>query len=313
MFLKTKNQIVKVIKRLNEGNIDFTSIFISPIWYTLIKTFYDDKKIKITNLVTIEFSRNTRIFLYNLWFFDDLWDYSISDTKRQKILPIKTINSQDWKDIEDIGNEFYNMLNEYLWQWNKQLTLNISSMIWELLNNISNHSWTADLNDDTWEVIISANYQYWQFFQKKWFIQISFVDSWIWILSSVRKKASWIDNAKDAIIKALECWFTGWTTLEKGNRNFSWIVNAGVWLTTTLEIVKELHWDMFIWTKDCLYCYNWKENKEYFENIGNWKWTFVVFNIYIDTNSDIDFHKLREDLLWKNKNDLKLEKSIDFW
>jgi len=313
MFIDTKNQIIEVIKRLNERDIDFTSIFISPVWYTLIKTFYDDKKIKITNLVTIEFSRNTRIFLYNLWFFDDLSDYSISDTKRQKILPIKTINSQDWKDIESTGNEFYNMLNEYLWAWNKQLTMNISSMIWELLNNISNHSWTTDLNDNTWEVIISANYQSWQYFQKKRFIQISIVDSWIWILSSVRKKASWIDNAEDAIKKALECWFTWWTTLEKGSRNFSWIVNAWVWLTTTLEIVKELHWDMFIWTKDCLYCYNWKEDKEYFENISNWKWTFVVFNIYTDSNSDIDFQKLREDLLWKTKNDSKLEKSIDFW
>lgn len=310
MFNDTKNQIIKVVKRLNENNDDFC-FFISPVWYTLIKTFYDYKWIPL-NPELIKFYSNTSSFLFSLWFFD-VCEYCIPTTKRKKILPIRTINSQDWRDIEDIGNEFYNILNEYLWEENKQLINNITKMIWELLNNISNHSWGTDLNDNTWEVIISANYQSWQYFERTNFIQISIVDSWVWILSSVRKKIPWINSSKDAIKKALECWFTWWTTLEKWKRNFSWIVNAWVWLTTTLEIVKELRWDMFIWTKDCLYCYNWKEDKESFEDIDNWKWTFVVFNIYTDTDSDVDFDKLRIELLWKNKNDLKLEKSIDFW
>lgn len=310
MFNDTKNQIIEVIKRLNEGNSDF-SFFIGPVWYTLIKTFYDNNWIDIKP-DTICFSRNTRIFLYDLWFFD-IWEYCISSTKRKKILPIKTVNSQYWENIDNISNEFYGILSEYLWVNNKQLINNITKMIWELLNNICNHSWTPDVNDNTWEVIISANYQSWQYFQRKNFIQISIVDSWVWILSSVRKKVPWINNSEDAIKKALECWFTWGTTLEKWSRNFSWMVNAWVWLTTTLEIIKVLGWDIFIWTKDCLYSYDWKEDKESFEKMDNWKWTFVVFNIYTDTDSDVNFDKLRIDLLWKSKNDSKFEKSIDFW
>ncbi|MDD3302103.1 MAG: ATP-binding protein [Candidatus Gracilibacteria bacterium] len=309
MFNDTKNQIIEVIKRLNEGNSDF-SFFIGPVGYTLIKTFYDNNGIDIKP-DTICFSRNTRIFLYDLGFFD-IGEYCISSTKRKKILPIKTVNSQYGENIDNISNEFYGILSEYLGVNNKQLINNITKMIGELLNNICNHSGTPDVNDNTGEVIISANYQSGQYFQRKNFIQISIVDSGVGILSSVRKKVPGINNSEDAIKKALECGFTGGTTLEKGSRNFSGMVNAGVGLTTTLEIIKVLGGDIFIGTKDCLYSYDGKEDKESFEKMDNWKGTFVVFNIYTDTDSDVNFDKLRIDLLGKSKNDSKFEKSIDF-
>lgn len=308
MYSKTKTQIIEIVNKLNGNNFNFSDTFISPAWYTIIKTHFEKNNLIINDLV---FSDNVKSFLNNLWFFNKN-DYCISNLKRSKILPLKTINSQDWSEIEEIWNEFYKLLSEFLPE-NTKFIANISSIIWELLNNISHHSWKKDVYDDTWDVIISTNYQSWQCYNNKSFVQISIVDSWIWILSSVRKKKPEISKASDAIMKALELRFTWWTTLDPKNKNFSWITNRWIWLTATFDILKKLKWDLFIWTKDCLFSYNWKQDKEYYDKIINWSWTFIVFNIYLDWNSDIDFSKIKQDLLWEGWNIKDIEINIDFW
>ena len=309
MFIKTKNQILDVVKKLNENSNDFTSNFISPAWYTIIKTSHEKYNKDLNKLL---FSSWTNNFLNLLWFYDNR-EYNISKIKRSKILPLKTINSQDWTDIDNISNEFYEILNEFLWYKNIWLTKNITCMIWELLNNISNHSWKSDLYDNTWEVTILSNYQSGQYYKKNNFIQISIVDSWKWILSSVRKKLPDIQNTEEAIKKALEPWFTWWTTLNDNNKNYNWTYNAWIWLTTTLDIIKKLGWDLFIWTKDCLYCYNWKKWDESFLKMPNWVWTFVVFNIYTDNVLEIDFSELRKQLLNDSILSQDFDLNIDFW
>lgn len=309
MFNKTKEEIISIIKKLKSWDYNFSSMFISPIWYTIIKTYFENNKLDINKNI---FWEHTNSFLKSLWFFEEN-EYCIWKLKQNRILPIKTINSQEGKEIEVINNEFHNLLKEFLWAENISLTRNISSMIWELLNNISNHSWETDISDNTWEVIISANFQSWQYYEWKKFIQISIVDSWIWIVSSVRKKIPNIQTAKEAILKALEARFTWWTTLSIDSKNFTWITNRWIWLTTIQETIKKLKWDLFIWTKDCLYCYNWADDKPIFEEIPTWKWTFVVFNIYTNNNFDIDFEKIKINLLWENMKNTGIENTIDFW
>jgi hypothetical protein len=273
----------------------------------LIKTLYKKNN---KNLEKLNFLKDIKRFLSVIWFFDD--NYNLSNIKREKILPIKSINSQIWEDIETINNEFIKLVKNFLWNKNQQLIDNIYNIVWELLNNICHHSWVEDINSNSWDVIISANYQSWQFFDKKNFIQISIVDSWKWILASVRQKVSKIETAKEAIKKALQPWFTWWTTLQNSSKNFQWIYNAWIWLTTTLDIVKRLKWDLFIWTKDCLFCYNWKKDKEKFIKIPNWTWTFVVFNLYTDYNIEVSFSDIKNQLLWNNKDEI-FDINFDLW
>jgi hypothetical protein len=309
MYLKTKTQIIDVLNNINQKKMDFSSIFISPAWYTILKTYIDNNK--DFDIKKLSFSSNTNSFLHSLWFFNSD-DYCISTIKRNKILPLETINSQDWSEIDVINNNFRELLGEFLWNNNKLLN-NISLIIWELLNNISHHSWWKDLNDNTGDVMIYANYQSWQYYNWKNFVQISIVDSWVWILASVRKKEKLIEKADDAIRKALEVWFTWWTILDNKSKNFSWITNHWIWLSVTYDTLKELKWDLFIWTSDCLFSYDWKENKEYFDEISKWKWTFIIFNIYTDWNTDVDFSKIKKDLLWKDWIIKNIERNIDFW
>lgn len=310
MFSKTQKEILSILEKLSKSDYDF-SWFISPAWYTVIKSFFDLHQMDIGN---VSFSNsNVTSFLKILWFFDEN-DYSIVESKQKKILPIRTINSQDWTDIEIITNEFSNLLIEFLWRDYENLIAPMTKMIWELLNNISDHSGERDLYDETWEVIISANYQSWQFYSKKNFIQIAIIDTWVWFLNSVKKKAPEILTARDAIEKALEARFTWGTTLDPNNRNFSWITNRWIWLTTTLEILKKLEGDLFIGTRECLYGYNGKTKETIFEDMPLvWKWSIVIFNIYTDKNIGLDFMEIEEKLLGTSEINSDIENSIDFW
>lgn len=110
--------------------------------------------------------------------------------------------------------------------------------------------------------------------------------------------------------------FSWGTTLENKWKDWAWIYNAWVWLTTSFEIIKKLAWDIFIWTKDCLFSYNWEIRKEYFELIQTWKWTFVVFNIYTDRDIEVDFDDIRTKYMSFGSKCLKnqdFDNNIDFW
>ncbi len=306
MYNKTKSIIKDVLKKLNLQDYNFINTFIPPAWYTIIKTYCENKKINKKQLI---FDNNVKNFLDKLWFYN--WECNIL---KETILPIRTITTQYSDDeIEETTNDFDKLLKNYLWAWKDSLIRNIIKILWELLNNISHHSWKKDLNSDLW-VLISENFQSWQYYKKNNFLQIAIVDSWVWILSSVRRVLPHIQTAEDAIKKALEPKFTWWTTLNCMWKDLSWFYNAWVWLTTSLETIKRLEGDIFIWTKDCLFSYNWKEKQEKFEKIQTWKWTFVVLNIYTKKDININFVDIRKWYLWDNSLEIKdFDNNIDFW
>lgn len=295
MFSKTRNTIKEILKDLEDWNRNI-QWFMPPIWYCLVKTFSKNKEIDISEF---EFNLKVKTFLNSLNFYENNFKSQID-----KILPIRTINSQDWLEVDEITNEFWDLIKKFLWAWNEKLASNMVKMLGELLNNIAHHSWTPDIYNKN-QAFIEANYQSWQYFEWANLIQIAIVDSGIWILSSVRKKDRSIQNSEEAIKKALEPNFTWWTVL-----NNSWISNAWIWLTVTLEMIKELKWDIFIWSKECLFSYNWNTQEELYEMIPSWKWTFVVLNIYTNNGIDIDILDIRNKYL---KNDENFDLDLNFW
>lgn len=294
MFDKTKSTIIKILKDLSEWNREISG-FMPPIWYCLTKTFADWKDIDINEF---KFDDKVDSFLRTLNFYDN------DCINNSKILPIRTIPNQDWPENDLIANEFNNLIKKFLWTWKENLVSSMYKILWELLNNIAHHSWEIDKSNPS-QAYIFPNYESWQYFEGSNLIQMAIVDAWIWILSSVRKKKREIQTAEEAIKQALEPHFTWWTIL-----NNNWISNAWLWLTVTLEIIKRLKWDIFIWTMDCLYSYNWNSWKEYYEKIPSWKWTFIVINVYTKEESNIDISNIR----WKYlKNDEIFDLNLNFW
>lgn len=163
MYNKTKNDIIKtILEKLDSEDTNFIKFFMSPAWYTIIKTYCDKNKINLNNL---KFDDNVEEFLNKLWFYD--WKYEIS---KDTVLPIKTITTQYCDDeIEETTNKFGELLKEYMWKWKDNIIRNIIKILWELLNNISHHSWEKDLLNDDWKVFISQNYQSGQYYSKKTF------------------------------------------------------------------------------------------------------------------------------------------------
>jgi hypothetical protein len=209
-------------------------------------------------------------------------------------------------DEENIGIEFMKVLNKKI--INKEYLLNgVQKVIWECLNNIIDHSWSLDYNKD-W---IRCNYSSWQYFKQKDFIQIAIVDGGIGILSSLRKKYPNLESWKDAIKKALEAKISGWKSLSRENKEYIQYSNRWIWLTTTLEIIKKLKWDLFIGSRDYIFTYCWSTWKTNFIDIKNtaWLWTFVVLNIYsIDITLNIS--EIESNILWIDDFDIN---NIDFW
>lgn len=295
MFNKTRNTIKNILENLSNWDKKING-FVPPIWYCLIKTFSKDKNIDISEF---EFKPKVKNFLNSLNFYDEN-----CETEVDKILPIRNIPTQEWKEVDLITNEFWDLIKKFLWSWKEKLASNMIKMIWELLNNIAHHSWEIDKNNHN-QAFIYDNYQSGQYFDKSNLIQIAIVDAWIWIFSSVRKKDKNIKTAKEAIKKAFEPHFTWWTIL-----NSNWISNAWLWLTVTLEIIKKLKWDMFVWTKDYLYSYHWKKWEEIYEKIPTWKWTFVVLNIYTKEEAEIDIFDVRNKYL--NEEEV-FDIDLNFW
>ena len=73
-----------------------------------------------------------------------------------------------------------------------------------------------------------------------------------------------------------------------------------MWLTKTKEILKQLKWDLFIWSRDYLYCYNWEKDKEEFVKFEkSWRGTYIAINLYYDKIWKIDknsYNELENDL-----------------
>lgn len=267
MFLITKNRIINILNDLNNWEIKNIDDYIS---YIFAKAFYEKEK--------LEFKNNK---------FDS------------KNFLITTIHNQNWNDVDIINNKFIELI------WNnikdKDFIANFYNIVWELLNNICHHSGIKDLNDNSWNVIISANYHSVYIDENQNIIQVIVVDSGKWILKSVREKIPKIKSAKEAILKALEPWFTGGTILK--SNNYNWIYNAGIWLTVTYNIIKRWKWDLFIWTKDSLFSYDGKREKEDFIDIPNWAGTFIILNLYIDNLVGVNFMEMKKDLLINDDNE----------
>ena len=297
MYNRTKDSIIYILECLSKWEKEF-KWFIPPACYTILKTYAKSKDIDLDNL---NFEKKVKLFLDEINFFDD----SNFNIKAKNILPISTIHTQDWNDIDEITNNFWELLKCFLWNKEKKLVSNMTNMLWELLNNVAHHSGETDKNGYNSLSMINYNFHSWQFFYKENFIQIAIVDAWIWILSSVRKKIPKIQETSEAIKKALEANFTWWSILNK-----NWISNAGIWLTVTFDTIKKLWWDMFIWTKDCLFSYNWDSKKSLFEKIPNWKGTFVILNIYTNKETNVNFYDIKNNYL-KNWNNVDL--NINFW
>lgn len=267
LYNETKNTILKVLEKLVDNKVsDFRDIwFLNPIWYCIIKSYAKDRKIDLNKLI---FNNSVADFIDQIWFFDSIYQLDWEKNK-SKILPIYSINWWGEKDeVEEISNKFYNQLDLILDDDKKWVLKYLSTAISELLNNIEHHS-----EKEFW--LIAENYSSGQIYSKnKQCLQIAIVDSWIWIFSSIRSKYN-IKDTKEAILKALERWITWTTQLEKWNK---WYNNQWLWLFETKEIIEKLNWDLFIWTKDILYIFNWN-NEEFIKLPNNWKWTFIVLNI----------------------------------
>ena len=267
LYNETKDTILKISEIIKNNNIiDFSDVwFLNPLWYCLIKTYVKDRKIDFDNLI---FTNSVEEFIDKIWFFDNnykLW----WEVNKRKILPIYSINWW-WEtdEVEEISNKFYEQLDLILEEDKKYVLQDLVMAISELLNNIEHHS-----EKTFW--LVAENYSSAQIYSRnKQCLQIAIIDSWIWIFSSIREKYN-IQNTQEAILKSLEKWVTWTTQLEKWNSGYH---NQWLWLFKTKEIIKKLNWDLFIWTKDSLYTFDW-ENEE-FENLkNNWRWTFIVLNI----------------------------------
>lgn len=262
--------------------------FASPTIYVLLKTYAKENNI---DLHSYTFDFNVHSFLKRLNFFDDQ-----HEIQSPWILPIRTITSQATEEIDKTTNLFSDLLTQFTWNKKQKLMKNIQAIIGEMLNNIDHHSGTPDA-DNPEQVYISANYQSWQFYKKAKCIQIVVADAWIGIMASVRNKIREIERTEDAIKKALEPKFTWGTRLNNSGHS-----NAWMWLTTTLEAIKQLGWDLFIGTRDCLFSYNGRTWEEKYETIPLWKGTFVIFNIYTDTDINIDFSDIKNTFFEKDEN-----------
>lgn len=296
MFIETKNIILNVIRKLNDNNKNFKDIkLLPPAWYCLIKSYTLNKK---SELDSFDFNNNVNSFLNSINFFQEkkIWvDY---------ILPIMSISSR-W-DEEKIWWLFMKIINDKI--KNKQNLLNwIQKIIWECLNNIIDHSWSEEYNID-W---LRCNYSSWQYYYRKEFLQIAIVDNWIWILKSLRKKYPEIQCWKEAIKKALEAKISWWKSLSRDNIQYTQYSNRWIWLTTTLEIIKKIKWDLFIWSRDYIYSYCWKTWKEEFIDIKDniWWWTFIILNIYSSDLIDLNISEIESKILWVKEKDI----FIDFW
>ncbi len=285
MYEKTKQTIKIIVEKLLNNDYDFRWIFVSCIGYNLIKVY---AKTFDKNLLDFIFDESVDWFLNEIGFYDDNFKLSNYNTQK-RITPIYSI-VWFW-EVEKISNNFYDRLKIILWTEYQSIIVNLSNAIFELLNNIEHHSWA-----DLWE--IANNFSSAQIYLWKWFLQIAIVDTGIWILSSVRKKDKNIQTADKAILKALERWFTWKTQLIN-----QWHHNKWLWLTRTKEIIKQLKWDLFIWTRDYLYCYSWQNDKEEFLKFEkSWRWTYITINIYYDKIWKIDENPYNLD--WNNLDDL---------
>ena len=295
MYTETNRDIMYLLTKLSQDECYFPG-FASPTIYVLLKTYAKENNIDLNSYT---FDNNVYEFLKRLNFFDDQ-----HEIKSPCILPIRTITSQETQEIDRTTNLFSELLKKITQNTNDNLMKNIEAIIAEMLNNIDNHSGKPDKDNPT-QVYISANYQSWQFYKNAKCIQIVVADAWIGILASVRRKVQEIQKTEDAIKKALEPKFTWGTRL-----NNSWHSNAWMGLTTTLEAIKQLEWDLFIGTKDCLFSYNGRTWEEKYETIPPWKGTFVIFNIYTDTDTNIDFSDIKRTLM---QNDEIFDFEDIFW
>jgi hypothetical protein len=286
-----------------------------PISYLLIKTF-SKKKGREYKLDTLEFNWNVKSFLNNLNFFNEEMHIRVN-----YVTKIETLN-QRW-DEESIWNHYSEVFSRYVKEENSLLKY-ILKIIWEALNNVIDHSWGFEETDiGGFREWMLYNHTGGQYFKKPNFLQIAIVDWGIWISSSLKKW--WINTSstKDAILKSLKAWISWWN-IRTEQKNYAQHFNRGIGLTTTKEIIKLVKGDLFIGTKDTLYCYDWSRDKEEFEDISNnkWIWTFLAINIYskeeISVYEDLEsriLESLEKDIKISKKevkDDEEIKKRIDF-
>ncbi len=285
---KIYNNILEILSKLKNNNLDFRWIFISPIGYCLIKTYVQDKGLNIKDCI---FDDNVDWFLSQIGFYD--WKYNlVNDYAIHNVSPIHTINSMSWEEIEQIVNKIYLQISSQLWNEYKTVVNKLNDALSELLNNIQHHAWTIEKWDEITENI-PFNFSASQIYRNDETIHIAIVDSWVWIFSTIRKTnpSIWEDVEK-AIKLALKRWVSGASQIKK----YYWIHNQWLGLPKTKDIIKNLEWELFIGTRDKLYYFSWKKDKEkIFDLPIKWKGTFLVLLV--------DYWHLASKIWQKNKND----------
>lgn len=288
MYKKSKNQILKILTILNNSseNKDFRWCFISSIWMSIIKADADRNNRDIKKYI---YDSPVKSFLTNEWFFDSTERCILS----KKVLPILSIGEES--DVEKHSNSFWKILDSHL-TCKKEFIWNLKRIIWELLQNIFDHSWFQNS--------VIYNYSSWQFYNKPKVLQISVVDCWKWIFSSLTRRYPEIKNSWEAIIEALKPEISWWRILTSDCdiTNYQ-TYNKWLWLSTTKAIIENLWWELFIWSRDYLYCYS-KENKVEMiklPEVNKWIWTFVIINIPVKDKKVINIDDINNELLWKDK------------
>lgn len=266
MFENTLSSIIDTIKCLRNwwNRYDFTwQKFLEPCSYALISSYCGKNEIPLDEIM---FHDNVKPFLKNIGFF-----WGECSIKAENVFPMKSVCNRE--DVDSVTTHLMQIFHSFVHLKNKDfLEPKIADLISEGLNNVADHSWDFTNNCISW-----------QFFHKRNCLQIAIVDSGVWIFSHLRKIYS-IENSEEAIKLALMPEISGWKRPDMTSRSFTWTYNAWMGLHKIQEILKQVKWDLFLGTKESLYCYNWIDDKESYISISDSKWigTFLVFNIYSD-------------------------------
>lgn len=213
---------------------------------------------------------------------------------------MKLLSIDSIEDVEKHSISFWEILSKYI--DNEKLVWNMKRVVWELLQNISDHSWMNNC--------VIYNYSSWLKFPTTWILQISIVDTWKGIYNSLIKRYPEIKNSWEAIIKALIPQVSWWNILNKDDwYNPHKTYNQWIWLSTTKEVVERLWWSLFIWTRDYLYQYSeWKEKLEKFSNDHQWLGTFVVISVPTNNSQWVNIDLINKWLLWEESS---IDKNIN--
>lgn len=202
-----------------------------------------------------------------------------NESNPEHIIKLEPINL--WMDCDGIADRICGITSKFLHKRDDELYSNLRYFISEFTLNIPHHS------QDKETAFICG-----QYYKKAGVLQIAIVDSWIGIYESLRATQV-INWHKEAIEKAITPGITWnpWTWAY-----WIWHRNMWFWIPTCKKTIESNSWDFFLGSWNHMIAFNWvgsesNENytAEFIELPFDWQWTFIVFNLYINKDQNIDY------------------------